>query len=74
MKLDNERQASYDITYVWIRKKNTNELYCRIEADSQTLRNLWLPKETGAGEGECGRDGLGVWDWHMHTLVYGMTD
>ena len=20
------------------------------------------------------RDGLGVWDWHMHTLVYGMTD
>ena len=21
-------------------------------------------------EGE--RDGLGVWDWHMHTEVYGM--
>ena len=20
-----------------------------------------------------GRDGLGVWDWHMHTEVYGMT-
>ena len=19
-----------------------------------------------------GRDGLGVWDWHMHTEVYGM--
>ena len=20
-----------------------------------------------------GRDGLGVWDWHLHTEVYGMT-
>ena len=20
-----------------------------------------------------GRDGLGVWNWHMHTEVYGMT-
>ena len=20
-----------------------------------------------------GRDGLGVWDWHTHTEVYGMT-
>ena len=29
--------------------------------------NLWLPKGTG-GDGE----GLGVWDWHMHTEVYGM--
>ena len=33
----------------------------------QTLKNLWLPKYTGGG----GRDGLGVWDWHMHTKVYG---
>ena len=31
--------------------------------------NSWLPKGTGGG----GRDGLGVWDWHMHTEVYGMT-
>ena len=20
----------------------------------------------------AGRDGLGVWDWHMHTVVYEM--
>ena len=20
----------------------------------------------------AGRDGLGVWGWHMHTIVYGM--
>ena len=38
-----------------------NELICRTEIDSQTLKNLWLPK-----------DGLEGWDWHMHTEVYGM--
>ena len=36
----------------------------------QTLKtNLWSPKEAGGG-GE--RDGLGIWDWHMRTEVYGM--
>ena len=51
-----------------ILKKVTNELICRTETDSQILKNIWLPK------GTCGRwDGLGVWDWHMHTVVYGMT-
>ena len=24
--------------------------------------------------GVRGRDGLGVWDWHMHTEVYRMID
>ena len=32
------------------------------------MKNLWLPKETGGGGG---RDGLGVWDWHVYTEVYG---
>lgn len=32
--------------------------------------NLWLPK----GTGREGRDGLGFWNWHMHTEVYGMID
>ena len=32
---------------------------------------VWVPY--GSGEGWGGRDGLGVWDWHMHTEVYGMT-
>ena len=37
----------------------------RIEGDAYTLKtNLWLPK------GQV----WGVWDWHMHTVVYGMTD
>ena len=30
---------------------------------------LWLPKGTVHGE-----DGLGDWDGHMHTAVYGITD
>ena len=64
-----ERQTSYGITYMWNLKKYTNELTCRTETDSQSLKtNLWLPKGTGGEE-----DGLGVWDWHMHTVVYGMT-
>ena len=37
------------------------------ETDSQTLKNLLLPKGTGGR----GRDGLGVEHWHMHTEVYG---
>ena len=41
---------------------------CRTETDSQTLKNLWLPKGAGGGSG----DRLGVWDWHMHTALYGM--
>ena len=49
-------------------KKDTNELICRTETDSQTSKtNLWLPKGTGGG-----RDELRVWDWHIHTEVYGM--
>ena len=43
-------------------KKDTNELICRIEADSQTLKtNVGLRK----GTGEAGRD------WHMSTVVCG---
>ena len=38
----------------------------RTETDSQTLKtNLWLPKGRG-GE----RDGLGLWDWYMHTEIW----
>ena len=49
-------------------KKDTDELICRSKRDSQTLKaNLWLPK------GTVGGDGLGVWDWRMHTEVCGMT-
>ena len=55
------------------KKRNPKQMYtkliCRTQIDSQTLKNLLLPKGTGVGRG-----GLVVWDWHKHTEVYGMTD
>ena len=45
-----------------------NEFICRIETDLQTLKKLWLSKGTGVGSG---RDGLGVWDCHMHIELHG---
>ena len=59
-----ETQMSYAITYMWNLKKGYNELICRTEADSQSLKSLCLPKETGWGT----RDGLGVWDGNVITL------
>ena len=32
-------------------KKGHNELLCRTDTDSQSLKNLWFPKETGWGGG-----------------------
>ena len=42
----NQRQISYNITYMWNLKKNdTNELIYKTEIDSQTLKtNSRLPK------------------------------
>ena len=46
-----KRQTLYDIIYMWNLKKKIqiNELICRTEIDSQTLKNLWLPKRIGWG-------------------------
>ena len=52
-------RMSYDITYMRNLKKGYNELLCGMETDSQTLKNLWLPKETG-------------WWWGMDRLGFGM--
>ena len=41
---------------MWNLKKGQNELLCRTDADSQTLKNLWSPKETIWGHV------LGLWD------------
>ena len=40
--------------YVESKKKGYNELLCRADTDSHTLKNLWLPKETGCGERDGG--------------------
>ena len=42
---------------MWNLKKGYNKLICRTEMDSQTLKNLQLPKEIGCREGWAG-----VWD------------
>ena len=43
---------------MWNLKKRHDEFLCRTHTDSQTLKNLWFPKETDWGVG----DELGVWD------------
>lgn len=54
-----ERQTSYMISFfVGSKKKDTNEYICRMETDSQTLKNLRSPKGTG------GRGGM---DWGFRT-------
>ena len=46
------KDSQYDITCMWNqKKKDTNELIFRTETDSQTLKNLWLPKGTDGGWG-----------------------
>ena len=54
---------------MWNLKKDTNEL---ITEQKQTHR-LWKQNYGYQGD-RCGRGtDLGVWNWHMPTVVYGMT-
>ena len=43
---------------MWNLKKGHNELLCRTDTDSQTLKNLWFPNETVWRVGYA----LGLWD------------
>ena len=52
------------LTDIWNPKKGHNELLCRIDADSQTLKNLWFPKETFWGVGGC----AGVVRWKFFKI------
>ena len=50
-------------------KYDANELICETEADPQTERtHLWLPR----GRVEGARDGLGLWNQQMQTIIYRM--
>ena len=50
---------------MWNLKKGQNELLCRTDTDSQTLKNLWFPKETVWGEvGGC----AGVVGWKSYKI------
>ena len=55
---DSETPKSTAITDMWNLKKGHNELLCRADSDSQTLKNLWFPNETGRGVWGC-TEGLG---------------
>ena len=53
---------------MWNPKKGHNELLCRTETDSQTMKNVWFQKETGWGW----EDGLRVWDGN--AIKFGCDD
>ena len=54
---DSETQTLYVITLMWNLKKGTNDLICRTETDSQTLKYYGYQRGQIVGEGETG--GLG---------------
>ena len=64
---DRRRQISYDITYIWNLKNDTDELFYKIEIEvtdvesKLTVINAWGEKEDGAK--------LDL-DWHIYTLLY----
>ena len=49
---------------MWNLKKGHNELLCRTDTDSQTLKNVWFPNETGWEVGGCA-GGLG---WKCYKI------
>ena len=51
-----------------IGKKGQNELPCRTDMDSQTLKNLWFPKETDWGEEGC-TEGFGWKCYKIWTVM-----
>ena len=51
---------------MWNLKYDTNELIYERETDSQTENRLVVAKR----EGQQGRDGLGVRDQQMQTIIY----
>ena len=55
---DNETPTSNAFTDMWNLKKGQNQLLCRTDTDSQTLKNVWSPKATVSGVERC----VGVWD------------
>ena len=67
---DNEIPTSNAITDMWNLKKGHNELLCRTDTDSQTLKNLLFPKETGSGVGGC-TGSLG-WKWYKIGLWWSL--
>ena len=60
-KSERERQVSCDIDYMGNLKKGYKWTY--LQNRNRVTENLWLPRMKGRG-----RDKLGDWDWHIHTI------
>ena len=62
VKLDNERQTSYDINCMRnLKKKRIQMKLFAKQKQTQTLKTLWLPKGTGEGVGGMDQGfGMGV--------------
>ena len=58
----------HHITYIRNLKKDTNELICKKVRFNDFEKKLMVIKMGRLG----GDEGLGIWDWHMHSEVYGM--
>ena len=56
MKSDRERQISYDATYMWTLKHDTNELVYKTETDTENKHAVTK------GENGWERDELKIWD------------
>ena len=57
----NETPTSNAFIDMWNVKKAHNELLCRTDTDSQTLKNLWFPKgDSSGGWGICWGCGLEI--------------
>ena len=59
-----ETPTSNAITHMWNLKTGHNELLCRTDTDSQTLKNLWSPKETVCEVVGC----AGVVGWKSYKI------
>ena len=57
---------------MWNLKKGHNELLCRIDTDSQTLKNLWF--QMGPNETDWGWRGNVLGDWDGNAIKLGCED
>ena len=60
----------YDIIYMWNLRKSYESPYVQNRKRPTDFEKLIVTKKDKCGGG---RNGLGAFDWHIHTVVYGMT-
>ena len=67
----NETPTSNAFTDTWILKKGQTELFCRTDADSQTLKNLWSPETVWGVGGMCLGCGMEIlWKWIVMIIIW----